>query len=115
MKSFQKFQYQKIITQEGRIANGDFIVENGILTIRTKNGYLNDLTLPDGVVLPAVENEFMTHIEHWKEGVLHCETEPAIIDTTTEDGYEEWWLNGKKVDKSAIEAFIKKEEINERE
>mgnify|MGYP003571554503 CR=1 FL=1 len=94
MKSFKSYQHQRIVLSDNTIANGDFVIE-GEMTIRVKNGYLNDATDESGNILPAIETSDATHIEHWKDGVLHCEKEPAIIDNV--DGYEEWWLNGKQV------------------
>ena len=94
MKSFKSYQHQRILLSDKTIANGDYIVD-GEVTVRIKNGYLNDAEDEQGNLLPAIETADATHIEHWKDGVLHCEKEPAIIDNV--DGYEEWWLNGKQV------------------
>ena len=94
MKSFKSYQHQRILLSDNSIANGDFIID-GEVTVRVKNGYLNDVPGDDGTLLPAIATADSTHIEHWKDGVLHCETEPAIIDSI--DNYEEWWLNGKQV------------------
>lgn len=94
MKSFKSYQHQRILTAENEIANGDYII-GGEMTIRTKNGYLCDGADEKGNALPAIELANGTHIEHWLNGVLHCEKEPAVIDNV--DGYEEWWLNGKQV------------------
>lgn len=52
----------------------------------------------DGSLLPAISTADSSHIEHWKNGVLHCEKEPAVIDSI--DGYEEWWFNGKQVEEA---------------
>ena len=95
MKSFRSYQYQHFVTSEGMIANGDYIFKDDGFVIRLKNGYLNDAADEDGNVLPAVEFIDGSHVEHWKNGALHCEKEPAVIDSV--DGYEEWWLNGRKV------------------
>lgn len=94
MKSFKSYQHQRVLLSDNLIANGDYIVE-GDVTVRLKNGYLNDVEGENGEILPAISTADSTHIEHWKEGVLHCEKEPAVIDTI--DNYEEWWLNGKQV------------------
>ncbi len=93
MKSFCQFQHRIIIDEEMDIADGDYILED--LTVRITNGYLNDVKDEEGRTLPAVEMHDGTHIEHWKNGVLHCEKDPAVIDLS--DGYEEWWFDGKKV------------------
>ena len=82
------------MVKEGEIANGDIIIDDG-MTIRCKNGYLNDAVDETGDPLPAIMSADATHVEHWKDGVLHCEDGPAVIDNV--DGYEEWWLNGKQV------------------
>lgn len=96
MKNFSNYQYRKIITEEGRIAEGDYIIEEKII-VRIKNGYLNDITDEEGKILPAIEATDSTHIEHWKNGLLHCEFEPAVIDLV--DGYEEWWKEGHLIKK----------------
>ena len=94
MQSFRKFQNLRIIDEDGQIANGDYILKD--ITIRTRNGYLNDPMGEEGKPLPAVETHDGNHEEHWKEGVLHCEYEPAVKDVL--DGVEEWWLEGRKVE-----------------
>ena len=43
MKSFKSYQHQRILLSDNTIANGDFVIE-GEMTIRVKNGYLNDAT-----------------------------------------------------------------------
>lgn len=93
MKSFRKFQNLRIITTEGIEANGDYILPD--ITVRVKNGYLNDTVDEEGKNLPAVESHDNTHIEHWKDGVLHFEEAPAIVDNL--DNYEEWWLDGVRI------------------
>lgn len=93
MKSFCQFQHRIILDDTSDIADGDYILED--LTVRIKDGYLNDIEDEEGRTLPAIEMHDGTHIEHWKNGVLHCESEPAVIDS--KDGYEEWWLEGKQV------------------
>jgi len=75
------------------IANGDYILDG--ITIRAKNGYLCDLLDEEGHLLPAVETHDGNHMEHWKDGELHCQNAPAVIDIL--DGYEEWWSNGRQV------------------
>lgn len=95
MKSFKSYQHRRILTKEGQVASGDYIID-GEMTIRIKDGYLNDAEDADGILLPAIAAADGSHIEHWKNGVLHCETEPAVIDLT--DKYEEWWLNGRQVE-----------------
>ena len=40
MKSFGKYQNLRIITTEGLLADGDYILPD--ITIRVKGGYLND-------------------------------------------------------------------------
>ncbi len=98
MKNYSSYQYRVITTEEGGIANGDYIIDDKV-TVRVKNGYLCDSTNEEGDILPAIETSDFTHIEHWKNGVLHCENEPAVIDLV--DNYEEWWVNGKKIEKEA--------------
>lgn len=82
------------MTKENKIADGDYIIEEFII-IRTKNGFLNDIADEEGKLLPAIETMDGSHIEHWKDGVLHCDNEPAVIDII--DNYEEWWHNGVQV------------------
>ncbi|MBM7022657.1 hypothetical protein [Treponema sp. Marseille-Q4523] len=94
MKNFKHYQYMRIITKEGEIADGDYIVDDTII-IRVKEGFLNDAVDEEGTIFPAIETADGTHIEHWKDGMLHCENEPAVIDTV--DGYEEWWHDGRQV------------------
>ena len=93
MKSYKSCQNQRILLEDKTIAHGEYIVED--VAIRIKNGYLDDSLDEEGNLIPAVESETGSHIEHWRNGVLHCETGPAIIDQI--DNYEEWWLNGKQV------------------
>lgn len=93
MKSFKSYQHLRLITSEGMIANGDYILEG--ITIRTKQGYLCDSLDEEKNILPAVETHDGSHIEHWKDGELHCENAPAVIDIL--ENYEEWWLNGRHV------------------
>lgn len=95
MKNFKSYQHRRILLKEGEIANGDYIID-GEMTIRIKNGYLNDVLDENGSLLPAISTSDGSHIEHWRDGVLHCEKEPAVIDNI--DNYEEWWLNGKQVE-----------------
>ncbi|MFC2330935.1 MAG: hypothetical protein ACFNKL_07730 [Treponema sp.] len=92
-----KNQHQKILLSDNSIANGDYVID-GEITIRIKNGYLNDVEGDDGSLLPAISTADSSHIEHWKNGVLHCEKGPAVIDSI--DGYEEWWFNGKQVEEA---------------
>ena len=94
MKNFKSYQHQRILLADKTIANGDYIIE-GEFTVRIKDGYLNDAEDEEGNLLPAISSADASHIEHWKDGVLHCEKEPAVIDLI--DNYEEWWLNGKQV------------------
>lgn len=90
MKDFRNFQNVRIITEEGTIANGDYIMEDVI--IRCKNGLLSDNTDESGELLPAIETRDGNHLEHWKNGLLHCEDAPAIVDNV--DNYEYWFVNG---------------------
>lgn len=90
MKDFRNFQNVRIITEEGNIADGDYIMEE--LIIRCRNGLLSDSTDENGDLLPAIETRDGNHLEHWKDGLLHCEDSPAIIDNI--DGYERWFVNG---------------------
>lgn len=95
MKTFKHYQHQRILLSDMVIANGDYIINEGEITVRIKNGFLNDVEGDDGSILPAISTSDGSHIEHWKNGVLHCENEPAVIDNV--DNYEEWWLDGKQV------------------
>jgi len=90
MKDFRKFQKVRIITKEGTIANGDYITDD--VVIRCKNGLLCDLPGKDGALLPAIETRDGSHREHWKDGLLHCEDAPAIVDNI--DDYELWFKDG---------------------
>ena len=45
--------------------------------------------------IEGIETHDGNHVEHWKNGVLHYEDGPAVIDVR--DGVEEWWLDGKQV------------------
>lgn len=93
MKSFESYQHLRLVTSEGMIANGDYILDG--ITIRVREGYLNDFFVKEGVCLPAIETHDGNHVEHWRKGVLHCENQPAVIDVR--DNVEEWWLEGRKV------------------
>ena len=108
MKSFKSYQHQRILLSDNRLANGKYTIE-GVFTITIKDGLLNDEVSEDGTLIPAILTADSTHIEHWRNGVLHCETEPAIIDVV--DNYEEWWLNGKQVKGTKPETNIKMKEI----
>lgn len=90
MKDFRNFQKVRIITEEGTIANGDYIMDD--IIIRCKNGLLSDNYDENGNVLAAIETRDGNHLEHWKDGLLHCDTSPAVVDNT--DNYELWFLNG---------------------
>ena len=94
MKSFKRYQYRRMPTEEGLPASGDYIYPD--VTVRFKDGYLNDSLDEEKKVLPAIETHDGSHIEHWKNGVLHYEVGPAVIDVR--DGVEEWWLDGKQVE-----------------
>lgn len=93
MKSYKSYQHQRILLEDKAVAHGEYIIDGVIVTI--KNGYLNDGLDEEGGFIPAIRTDSGSHIEHWRNGVLHCETGPAIIDQI--DNYEEWWLNGKQV------------------
>lgn len=96
MTDFKKHQYRRILTDDGTLADGDYIVDddNGVrYLIRCTDGFLNDCIDENGELLPAVESENGNHIEHWQKGVLHCEKEPALIDVI--ENIEEWYINGK--------------------
>lgn len=98
MKNFKIYNHLRIITEEGAIAHGDYRIDNYIL--RIKEGFLNDDIGENGEILPAIENDDFTHIEHWKDGVLHYENAPAVIDLI--DNYNEWWINGKIIDEKLL-------------
>ena len=63
MKDFRNFQNVRIITEEGTIANGDYIMDEVI--IRCKNGLLSDNTDENGELQPAIETRDGNHLEHW--------------------------------------------------
>ena len=94
MQSFRRYQNMRIIDRDMNIAEGDYILDG--ITIRTRKGYLNDTKDEEGNNLPALETHDGNHVEHWKNGVLHYEDGPAVIDVR--DGVEEWWLDGKQVE-----------------
>ena len=108
MKSFKSYQHQRILLPDNTIANGKYTID-GDFTVIIKDGFLNDEVSEDGTLIPAISTSDASHIEHWKDGVLHCETEPAIIDNI--DNYEEWWLNGKQVRGTVAEANTEEEEL----
>lgn len=93
MKDFRNFQNVRIIIEDGTIANGDYILEG--VTIRCKNGYLNDNVDEEGNLQPAIETHDGGHREHWRNGCLHCENEPAIVDVY--DKYEAWFFEGNEI------------------
>lgn len=93
MKDLRNFQGVRVLTDEGNIANGDFILDG--LTIRCKNGLLDDNVDDEGNSQPAIETHDGSHVEHWKNGLLHCEDAPAVVDTF--DSYERWFLNGREI------------------
>lgn len=93
MKDFRNFQNVRIIIEDGTIANGDYILEG--VTIRCRNGYLNDNVDETGNLQPAIETHDGGHIEHWRNGCLHCESEPAIVDV--HDKYEAWFFEGNEI------------------
>ena len=93
MKSFKAYQHLRILTKNGTVADGDYILEG--ITVRITKGFLNDVKDRDGNILPAVETHDGNHVEHWENGVLHCEDSPAVVDN--EDNYEEWFINGTLV------------------
>lgn len=102
MQTFSDYQHLRIFDAQGNIANGDYVKEEVI--IRTDNGYLNDVIDPDGNYLPAIEFLDGSHYEHWKNGVLHYENAPAVVDIV--DKREEWWFNGKKLNNPIIKKEI---------
>ncbi len=108
MKSFKSYQHQRILLPDNTIANGKYTID-GDFTVIIKDGFLNDEVSEDGTLIPAISTSDASHIEHWRNGVLHCETEPAIIDNI--DNYEEWWLNGKQVRGTVAEANTEEEEL----
>lgn len=93
MKSFKRYQYRRFPTEEGLPVSGDYIFKD--ITVRFKDGYLNDSVDEDGNIMPAIETHDGSHIEHWKNGVLHSEKSPAIVDN--QDNYEEWYIEGNPV------------------
>jgi hypothetical protein len=106
MKTFSDYQHRRILDSEnGRIADGDYVKDD--LIIRVKDGFLNDVKDEDGNLLPAIQYHDMTHYEHWKNGVLHNDIGPAVVDVTPQDAREEWWLEGKKLDNPLHKMEIK--------
>ncbi len=102
MKDYKEFQKVPLLNSDGSVADGTYHDgENVILKINY--GYLNDEVTEDGTVIPAVTIDGACHIEHWQNGLLHCETEPAIIDNI--DNYEEWWYRGKLVNRVEVNLF----------
>lgn len=93
MKDFRNCQGVRILTEEGNIANGDYILDE--VTIRCMNGLLNDNVDNEGHPQPAIETHDGSHVEHWRKGLLHCDNAPAVVDTF--DDYERWFLNGHEV------------------
>ena len=96
MDSLKNHQNFRLTIMDGGklvLADGDCIMGN--MVYRFKKGLLNDVVDKEGNVYPAVESRDGNHIEHWKEGVLHCENSPAIVDNI--DNYEEWYFEGNKV------------------
>lgn len=106
MKALKSYQRRIIYTEEGEIANGDYIIDN-ILTIRVTKGYLNDVENPEtGEIFPAIEDTAGQgrHIEHWKNGLLHLDNgEPAVIDI--DDCIQECWINGRKQEPPKIDDY----------
>lgn len=98
MKDFvEKCFMKRVLTEEGTIAHGDYILDEAGVTVRTdKNGLLNDNPNEFGQPLPAIETHDGNHVEHWRNGVPHCVDGPAIIDVA--DNYELWFVNGKKTE-----------------
>lgn len=94
MKDFRNYTSVRIITEEGSIANGDYILDG--VTIRCKNGLLNDNLDENGELQPAIETHDGSHIEHWNRGQLHFDNGPAIIDNV--DNYELWFISGVEIE-----------------
>lgn len=91
---FKKYVNQKVILKDGKPANGIYIISSFILNF--EKGYLSDQQTQHGKILkPAVYSSDNKYTEHWKDGILHCENGPAIINGFKH--YEEWWLNGKQI------------------
>lgn len=103
MKTFSEYQNARILDKNGKIANGDYLEniegEEEVI-LRIKNGFLNDGTDEEGRALPAIQFTDGSHIEHWRNGVLHADNIPAVVDNM--DGREEWWLHGRKFDNPTI-------------
>ncbi len=93
MKDCRNYQGVRILTEEGNIANGDYILDE--VTIRCRNGLLNDSVSDEGLLQPAIETHDGSHVEHWKDGFLHCENAPAVVDTL--DNYELWFVSGREI------------------
>lgn len=92
---FKKYINSKVILKDGKPANGIYIISSYILNF--VKGYLSDQQTQSGKILkPAVYSSDNKYTEHWKDGFLHCENGPAVIDGTNH--YEEWWLNGKQIE-----------------
>lgn len=92
---FQKYVNYKVILKEGKPANGIFTIAGYILNF--EKGYLSDQKTQSGkIIKPAVYSSDNKYTEHWKDGVLHCENGPAVINGFKH--YEEWWINGKQIE-----------------
>lgn len=94
MENFKVFQKVRLLTKEQTIANGVYIDDEVI--IRVKEGFLHSDFDNDGDLQPAIETRDGNHREFWKDGLLHNENGPAVIDNT--DNYEEWYFEGKKIE-----------------
>lgn len=91
---FKEYVNYKFTLKDGKPANGIHIISNYFLNF--ENGYLSDQQNQYGKILkPAVYSTSNKYTEHWKDGVLHCDNGPAVINGLKH--YEEWWNNGKQI------------------
>lgn len=100
MKTFSEYQNARILDKSGRLANGDYLENDGEVVLRIKNGLLDDGIDETGKPLPALQYTDGSHIEHWRNGVLHADNMPAVIDTL--DNREEWWMHGRKYENPTV-------------
>jgi len=78
---------QQVTDEHGEPLVNDTIDKETGAILRFKNGYL------DGGSLPAVEcND--SHMEFYKEGVLHREEGPAVVSDCGK--VKEFWTNGRR-------------------
>lgn len=65
---FPKYENSCLKTSDGKPLSGSFEIDDGV-TVRVKNGKLEDTVLENGEVLPAIETP-QYYIEHWTNGMF---------------------------------------------